>query len=771
MANCNSIETLLNKLTDDVVKLKARTPNSNNKPPAGGAKGAVTRSEFERLANKVTALERSLNAFIKDLPKQQVSIFEALFRKFFGRSNPPASSNLESRVRALEAISRDHSRRIGELSRGMAGIVAATNAARAQAGLALNRANLAYSKSVKVEATLIGLDGRIRTLDARITGGSTATKLNSAAIIALGVSIPKLIGTAINANNLLIAGATTKAINFNNIPIYAAIAGVKTTAIAANTAAGGALTVAKGAGALATTAQATAAKAAADVLILIFKLDLLKALIDFLKTLLDNLKQDDVKVIEKCVIQKEIVYVDKPIIVEKIVYVDKPIVTEKVVQVDKPIITEKVVQVDKQIVTEKLVQVDKPIITEKVVQVEKQIVTEKLVQVDKPIITEKLVQVEKQIVTEKLVQVDKPIITEKLVQVEKQIVTEKLVQVDKPIVTEKVVTVEKQIVTEKLVQVDKPIITEKLVQVEKPVLRDRVVTIEVPVISEKLVRVEIPVLRDKVITVEKPILIEKLLRVEVPVITEKVQRVDRVIVTEKLVTVEKEVKVKDPITCDDIIALIDCLPPPQFETIEVPYIECVDDCATPQIQQFKLKVLQGDYDSFKRSKVNKTNDLATKGCGYESVIAFPEWWAVRKGADTPQAVILLREIKKDGKWGRRFFALHIPHYNKGKDFKPKFPDLEKGSNFGELTLKGNSKVRVYAKTQVGANAFIDYCKTVIDPLQLDKSFLSLGQRKGQSLAELKTRAVRLTYFSKGREDTKPDFCIDLVDTSKPPTPT
>jgi hypothetical protein len=202
--------------------------------------------------------------------------------------------------------------------------------------------------------------------------------------------------------------------------------------------------------------------------------------------------------------------------------------------------------------------------------------------------------------------------------------------------------------------------------------------------------------------------------------------------------------------------------------VSIPFVTCADGCTKAVIDTFELEVRKGSYTPEKQAKIKETVSLAVKGCGYESIVTVPEWWAVRKGADTPQAVIQLREIKANGKWGRKFFALHIPYYNKPKEFKPKFPDLEKGSNFGELTLKGNSKVRVYAKTQSGANEFIDYCRTVIDPLQLDKSYLSLGQRKGQPLAEMKTRAVKLMFFSKGREDLQPDFCVELADTTKPP---
>lgn len=178
-----------------------------------------------------------------------------------------------------------------------------------------------------------------------------------------------------------------------------------------------------------------------------------------------------------------------------------------------------------------------------------------------------------------------------------------------------------------------------------------------------------------------------------------------------------------------------------------------------------LKVPKQEADTYKLL-YERIAKLEALQCEQNNAIAaVPEWWQIRPEAQRSQLVVLFAEVKSTGKLGDSRWTLAIPHYNRGKGFKPKIPDYNKGSWEGILVLKDNSKIIVNAKDRTECTRVINALKINV-PVEYrvvnGKAIKAkIGERVNSDLKECRVTAIRADFFSTGQRNLKPDWSIDL----------
>lgn len=195
--------------------------------------------------------------------------------------------------------------------------------------------------------------------------------------------------------------------------------------------------------------------------------------------------------------------------------------------------------------------------------------------------------------------------------------------------------------------------------------------------------------------------------------------------------------------------------------MEIPYGICDKD-GKSELKSMTFEVKAGSVTQAQKDLLNKSAQLALKGCGCDSAIAsFPDWWDTRINSDRPQLAILYREW--DGrKFGAYYHTQHIPHYNKPKSYKPKFPDIKKGDMMGLLTLNDNSKIIVNGATNTETKRVISAYKAFIDGKFLKGVKNPRIVERPDELKKVTTRAIRAEFYSKGQLNLKPDWSLELT---------
>lgn len=206
---------------------------------------------------------------------------------------------------------------------------------------------------------------------------------------------------------------------------------------------------------------------------------------------------------------------------------------------------------------------------------------------------------------------------------------------------------------------------------------------------------------------------------------------------------------------------------PLLGSVSLPYTICTEN---PQTKEHTAEILMkqfltpiGSFSPDDILKFVKSANLAEEGCEDNLALAMvPEWWQVRIGSDRPQAVVMLRELKSNGKFGSGVWSMTIPHYDKPRSFKPSIPDFNKGDCELIATLKDNSKFILNAKDKASCLAVWGYVKTLINPEMLTGKPPKTGDREGE-YKKVKVKSTRLQFFSQGQKNFNPlnDFVIRL----------
>ncbi|MCC5619249.1 hypothetical protein LC605_30095 [Nostoc sp. CHAB 5836] len=133
----------------------------------------------------------------------------------------------------------------------------------------------------------------------------------------------------------------------------------------------------------------------------------------------------------------------------------------------------------------------------------------------------------------------------------------------------------------------------------------------------------------------------------------------------------------------------------------------------------------------------------------------PEWWAVRKGADRPQLVIL---FKSEGNKSN-YYTLHIPHYDGRKSSTCPISTYTKGNYRGCLTLRDNSKFICYASSEREAESVINDAKKHIIEKFLLGSTITIGTTQKKNFKTDKVKPVSGKFFSSGSLKSNPDWIV------------
>ena len=135
-----------------------------------------------------------------------------------------------------------------------------------------------------------------------------------------------------------------------------------------------------------------------------------------------------------------------------------------------------------------------------------------------------------------------------------------------------------------------------------------------------------------------------------------------------------------------------------------------------------------------------------------ALAVLPEWWAIRKGADCPQLVILFKSTTSS----TTRYTLSIPHYNGSKTVCPIKP-YKKGNYRGCLTLKDNSKFICYAISENEAELVINQAKNHITDKFLLGSTITIGTTKKKNFKTDTVKPISGKFFGSGQMNQNPDW--------------
>ncbi|NJL48735.1 MAG: hypothetical protein HC929_16205 [Leptolyngbyaceae cyanobacterium SM2_5_2] len=152
-------------------------------------------------------------------------------------------------------------------------------------------------------------------------------------------------------------------------------------------------------------------------------------------------------------------------------------------------------------------------------------------------------------------------------------------------------------------------------------------------------------------------------------------------------------------------------------------------------------------------------------CDCDAIAAIPEWWQVRVGANRPQLVVLYAEKQDDGKLGRTRWPVTIPWFNPRyrSQLKTRLPKYRKGQHQGLLVLNDNSKILVYAYTQVEAETVVKRLADLVQANQRPKPLaIAIGQRKGTPLKTVSVVPTIAHFYADGQQSAAPTWSEKLT---------
>ena len=95
----------------------------------------------------------------------------------------------------------------------------------------------------------------------------------------------------------------------------------------------------------------------------------------------------------------------------------------------------------------------------------------------------------------------------------------------------------------------------------------------------------------------------------------------------------------------------------------------------------------------------------------------PEAWAVRRGTDRPQLVIVFAEIFSSGKLGASRWSITVPHYRGTSKSRILAPSYRRGNWQGQLTLSDGATIVVNANSSAECKRAINKLKILV-PIDL-----------------------------------------------------
>lgn len=132
-------------------------------------------------------------------------------------------------------------------------------------------------------------------------------------------------------------------------------------------------------------------------------------------------------------------------------------------------------------------------------------------------------------------------------------------------------------------------------------------------------------------------------------------------------------------------------------------------------------------------------------------VAFPEHWQIPLEHHRPQLVVQCAEKSEDGTLGSAKYVVTIPHYNwTAVSPSPPFLYLRKGRYYGVLKLKDNSKIQVYAESEMEARRVLEQIKASIDWTMSQGSIVRTGEISGNGFKNVTVYPKYATFWTKGK---------------------
>jgi hypothetical protein len=798
MANCDSIERLLLTLSKDVADLKSGKKGSGQaalerrvKKLEGDLKTAARlirelNGEVAKLKNGSNVkrlIQDVLNTVLAPLLDKTVP---GIVKRIIGNFDP---NKFEPRVIKLESnmgeAQRDIVKEKTKLAKFAEQIIEAGKLAKLAYELAKyfqKEFNLSNRKAYELEQKLLANSRYLEKLEVWRQQRDIMDTKNAQMIV-----------SAISAST----GTITTAIGTSTGTITAAVAAGTITCTVATAADTVATTAAVAAAALATTAVITGEviTQASNTKLEIYRLQNYIANKNPAPVTVDKIVyadrtiiQDKIVTVDKTIVQKEIVTVDKVVIQKEIVTVDRTVVSDKLVPVTQTVVTTQVQNVPTTVTVDRVVTVkDVQIVPQtQVVPTDRLVLQKEVITVDRPLITERVttitipqISTQTQIVPTtqistqtQIVPTDRLVTNTQIVPTDRLVTNTQIVPVDRLVTNTQIVPVTQTVTIEKVVPVEKTIVQTQVQTVEKTLVQTQVQTITQ---TNTVVRTDTQIVKvPEVTTITKVVPTDRLVtQTQIVPTTTLVTQTQIVPTTQTVVTTQVQtvptppILIPQPVTCADVLALVECFPKPKTEKKDITYIDCADACTTAEVKTLQLELVVGSLTPDKAGKLLQNTSLAVQGCGYEPTIAVPEWWQARPEYDRPQLIVSFAEydpIKKKLVSSAKY-TLTIPHWQGAKPTKSPISQYLSGKHQRILRLKDNSKVIVFAKDEATAILVLGEAKKVINPAQLVGAIeLPGGNLVGsERLNKNKLYYPKvLTFYSKGISAVlKPDWIVNL----------
>lgn len=145
-----------------------------------------------------------------------------------------------------------------------------------------------------------------------------------------------------------------------------------------------------------------------------------------------------------------------------------------------------------------------------------------------------------------------------------------------------------------------------------------------------------------------------------------------------------------------------------------------------------------------------------------SVIAIPDWWQTRLGADREQTIWIFRRPST-----RNYHGISIPHCKiKNKptnNFQNPFPAYIAGNYQALIILKDNSKFIALCKDRNEAERISTIALELIEDEYTANNYkLIFSERQGQNIAEEMRIPKKIQYFSTGQKNIAPDWDYKIL---------
>jgi hypothetical protein len=204
---------------------------------------------------------------------------------------------------------------------------------------------------------------------------------------------------------------------------------------------------------------------------------------------------------------------------------------------------------------------------------------------------------------------------------------------------------------------------------------------------------------------------------------------------------------------------------PPLSSVSVDIFDGFDDEGEPKKKTQSIACLP---DATARVKLAfaQLYEIQSKKPVKSEAIAIPEAWAVRRGTQRPQLVIVYAEIFGSGKLGSSRWSLTVPHYRGTAKSKISAPSYKRGNWQGQLTLNDGSTIVVNAASSEECKRSINKLKILVpNDYRLTKEGKAIKPRVVENpnidLKSCNVVPVMAKYYPTGQKDMDPAWSQSL----------